>query len=45
MQVQKRKGKSEKHNATMYEKKSERSEKLHTSITRAKVYLYQENMT
>ena len=34
-----------KNNARINGEKSERSDKLHTSIRRAKVCLYQENMT
>ena len=39
------KEKVRKNNASINEKKSERSEKLHTSIRRTKVCLYQEKMT
>ena len=39
------KEKVRKNNARISEKKSEKSEKLHTSIMRAKVCLYQEIMT
>ena len=43
--MQRRERKGEKNNARISEKKSEKSEKLHTSIMRAKVCLYQEKMT
>ena len=42
MEVQKRKRKIEKKFCKNMRKKSERSEKLHTSIKRSKVCLYQE---